>query len=332
MNNDKDIQIQLFRQIRDRLPGHLSLVEEIADTLEISNDSAYRRIRGEKTMSLQEVQKLVQTYGFSVDDLMAGKQATVTFHASFLEEQRFTFADWMGQLLLFTEKAAGAEDNEAIFILNELNIFHVIQFPALLAFKLYFWQKSNLGFASLKDIKFSVDELPGKIKDLSRQIAENFITVNTIEFTTEECLNSILKQILYYNESGYFNRREDALSVCSDLHQLVDHQQKQAELGYKFMAGDPPVGREGNLKLYYNDIILADNTVMVRAGDSKATFITSNAINLMQTYNSDFFEYCYRWGRNLLSKSVPISGTAEKARNRYFRQLREQIERVAEKI
>lgn len=332
MDNEPDIQIQLIQRIRDGLPGHLSLVDEIAEVLEISTDSAYRRIRGEKPLSLQEVQKLVRTYNLSLDDLLDGRKATVTFQASFLDERSYSFSDWMAQLYGFTRIAAGSGDNEAVFILNELNIFHLIQFPELLAFKLFFWQKSNLDFPSLQGKKFLASDMPDDIARLSRQIADEYVKINTIEFTTEESLNSILKQMLYYSESGYFGHREDALRLCSELHLLVDHQQVQAELGYKFRHGGSQSGREGNLKLFYNDLVLADNTVMVRAGETRATFITSNAINLMQTYNSSYYDYCYRWGRNLQSKSVPISGTAEKARNRFFRQLRDQIDRVADRI
>jgi hypothetical protein len=263
---------------------------------------------------------------------MDGKKATVTFQTSFLDERSFTFSDWMAQLYGFTRMATSHGENEAVFILNELNIFHLIQFPELLAFKLFFWQKSNLDFSTLQGKKFSYSDVPDGISQLSEQIAGEYVKINTIEFTTEESLNSILKQILYYSESGYFNHREEALGLCSELHRLVDHQQVQAELGYKFPHGGNRSGREGNLKLFYNDLVLADNTVMVRAGETRATFITSNAINLMQTYNSGFYDYCYRWGRNLQSKSVPISGTAEKARNRFFRQLHDQIDRVADRI
>jgi len=49
---------KLFRHIRELLPGHVSLADEIAGILDISTDSAYRRIRGEKPISLEELQKL----------------------------------------------------------------------------------------------------------------------------------------------------------------------------------------------------------------------------------------------------------------------------------
>ena len=58
MIRSAEIQTAFFEQIKNSLPSNLSLVDVIADELEISNDSAYRRIRGEKMLSFEELQKL----------------------------------------------------------------------------------------------------------------------------------------------------------------------------------------------------------------------------------------------------------------------------------
>ena len=125
---------------------------------------------------------------------------------------------------------------------------------------------------------------------------------------------------------------------CSDCRRRFlkethhELQQKQAELGLKFPYGKHPVGENGNYQLYRNDIILVDNTILIKSKDTQISIITSNAINLMLTHNHAFFEYNYNWGRNLLTKSILISGTAEKERNKFFLKLREQVYRVADQL
>ena len=52
------VQQKFFLEIKNQLPSHLSLVDEIADLLNISPDSAYRRIRGEKPIDFEEIKKL----------------------------------------------------------------------------------------------------------------------------------------------------------------------------------------------------------------------------------------------------------------------------------
>lgn len=332
MENQEDIQIRMIRMIREQLPGHVSLVDEIADLLEISNDSAYRRIRGEKALSLQEVQKLAATYQISLDDLIGNPSNSVTFRTNFLSEGSYSFVEWLKNVLDFTIEASQAEKVEAIFILNELTIFHLVQIPEVCAFKLFFWKKSNLDFPGYRELKFRIDDLEEEVLTLSKEINRHFVGINTIEFTTEENLNSFLKQVMYYSEAGHFHSKQDALTLCEKLHDLVDHMHQQAALGFKFAYGTPPVGMEGNFQLFHNDLILVDNTILVKAGDSCSTYLTSNAINLMQSRDKAFFDYNYAWGRNLQSKSVPISGTAEKERNRFFRILHEKIDVVANRL
>ena len=59
-----------FQHIKTLLPEHIAFVDAIADILNISNDSAYRRIRGEKHISLEEMQKLAAHYKISLDQFM----------------------------------------------------------------------------------------------------------------------------------------------------------------------------------------------------------------------------------------------------------------------
>jgi hypothetical protein len=332
MEKEADIQMQLFQSIRDQIPDHVSLVDEIAEILEISNDSAYRRIRGEKAITLYEVKKLCQRFNFSIDDLAGSSIQTVTFKTNLLIEQEYSFQEWFRYLLSNAINLRKSEDAEIIFILNELNIFHMLQFPEVCAFKLFFWQKSNLDFSNYHDKSFSLNELDDEFTSLAPEITDLYVKINSIELITEECLNSYLKQIKYYYEAGYFNAKDDALIICEKLLDLIDHQKRQAELGFKFPYGKYPIGEKGNFQLYQNDIILADNTILIKSEDTQIMYITSNAINLMSTRNKAFIEYNYNWGRNLLSKSILISGTGEKERNKFFLLLREKINRFADQL
>ena len=60
-------QVLFFQQIKSLLPPHLSVVDEIAKVLDISTDSAYRRIRGEKPITFDDIQKLSSRYKISID-------------------------------------------------------------------------------------------------------------------------------------------------------------------------------------------------------------------------------------------------------------------------
>ena len=316
----------------DQLPAHISLVDEISDVLEISADSAYRRIRGEKPLSVYEVQKLCEKYQFSVDDLASTSINTVTFRANLLDEKNFTFINYFESLLSNIKVVSSYEQAEVIFLMNEINLFQLIQVPEVYAFKMFYWQKSNMGFTEFRDKLFTFDILDDEIIKITSEIAEHYTKLNSIELTTEETLISLLKQILFYNEAGFFESKKDAKILCGKLIELVEHLKHQAELGFKFAFGKRPAGKEGNFFLYYNDILLIDQTILVKAGDNVSTYITNNGINLLQTYNKGFFQYNYQWCKNLIQKSTLISGTGEKERNKFFMKLNDKIQNVISQI
>ena len=63
-------QLRFFQHIKSALPPNVSFVDEIAELLEISNDSAYRRIRADKPISFEELQKLCVKYKVSLDQFL----------------------------------------------------------------------------------------------------------------------------------------------------------------------------------------------------------------------------------------------------------------------
>ncbi|MCK4677786.1 MAG: hypothetical protein KAT48_06625 [Bacteroidales bacterium] len=52
MDISLELQIEFFRQIKTNIPSNLSLVDKVADILDISTDSSYRRIGGQKISSV----------------------------------------------------------------------------------------------------------------------------------------------------------------------------------------------------------------------------------------------------------------------------------------
>ena len=74
-----DIQSSFLASVRSRVPFNLSFPDELAELLNISRDSAYRRIREETILSLDEAKILCDRYSVSIDSLMARDSGNVSF-------------------------------------------------------------------------------------------------------------------------------------------------------------------------------------------------------------------------------------------------------------
>lgn len=88
-------QILFFQQIRSVLPAHISFVDEVAELLNISNDSAYRRIRAEKAISFDELQVLCNHYKISLDHFLHLQSDVIIFSGNANTESESRFDDYL---------------------------------------------------------------------------------------------------------------------------------------------------------------------------------------------------------------------------------------------
>lgn len=332
MPKQSNFQKALFENIRSRLSPHLSLVDEVADLLNLSSDSAYRRIRGDKPLSLNEAEQLAQYFKLSLDSLLGIASDSVTFQSQHLDEDDYNFQHYLESLLAMMTGVSDDPSLEVIFQLNELNLYHVIQFPELLAFKIYYWSKSSLDFQSFSEKKFSISDIDERILELSSEITDYYVKLNTTELLTPEFLASFLKQVEFYRDSGFFENNEDAINLCERALELIEHLRKQAELGYKFAYGSKPSGQGGEFNLYCNNIALVDNTILVGIGEQGMTYLTNGAINLLVTTNQDFYQRNLNMARGILRRSIPISDNSERERNLFCNNLKDSVIRVMERL
>jgi len=63
------VSAKFIEHLKKVAPKNMSLVDEIAEILGLSNDSAYRRLRGETALSLDETMLLCKKFRISLDML-----------------------------------------------------------------------------------------------------------------------------------------------------------------------------------------------------------------------------------------------------------------------
>jgi hypothetical protein len=332
MKDLKEIQQFFFQQIKDKLPPHLSLVDEIAEKLGLSYDSAYRRMRGEKSLSFEEVMQLASHFSISLDSLGGIASDTISFRYRTINDKTFTFTDYLQAIdnnLTQILKIPGAE---MFYAAKDTPLFHHFNMKELSAFKIFAWEKTILGFEKMENRRFRLDECDYSQVDLGRQGLLKYMQVPSVEIWNDETINSTIRQIDFYHESGLFIKKEEAGLIVDQLLEWLLHMQKQAEVGYKFLYGTEPQGKEGNYQLYNNEVILCDNTVLVDSGTVKTAFITHNAMNYMVSSNVDFCDVTYKWLRNLMKRSTLISSVSEKQRNRFFRVITDRVQQLKTRV
>lgn len=324
-DNSKTAQVNFISRIREVIPPNHSLVDELADVLGISNDSAYRRIRGETSLTIDEVSKLCSHYKLTFDVFGSNMGGTVTFSYHHLGNEIAKFETYLRNIRDDLKKIKGTEKGELLFAAEDVPVFHHFRTPLLAAFKMFYWNKSILNAPELEGKSFDPGYVPATLIELVAEIYDLYIDVPSIEVWSDDTLNSTLKQIEYFVESGVLADKKTALAVCDETENMIRDIQRQAEFGCKFKGEAPAPGKANNYTLYNSELMIGNNCILVTMGSNKAVYLSHNTFNSMVTINSSFCEETERWLRNLVKKSIPISGVSEKQRYRFFKQFYDKI-------
>jgi BetR domain-containing protein len=319
-----ELQQQVFQTIKRKIPEHISAADEIAKILDISTDSAYRRLRGEKTISLDELYKLCIHYRISLDQMLNIQTGAIIFNGRFVGAG-FRYEENISSVSNFLAFFNSFKQKEVYWLCKDIPMWHLYHLKDLAAFKYFFFMRTIFHLSEFSNRKVSLDEYPQEIFELGKKMLDQFQQLPATEFWNIESINSAIRQIEFYHESGIFESDEDVLRVYNAIEKLIIHLEKQADLGYQFRIDDKEMKPLGSFQMYYNEVLLGDNSALVITDGAKFCFINHTQTNFMMTSDKAFCDYQEEHIRNLMRKSTLLSSSSEKERTRFFKHLRTKI-------
>jgi len=328
MSTFTNLQEQFIHILKEKLPPHVSLADEVAELLNISNDSAYRRIRGNTLFTLDEILLLSAQYNISLDGLSGKAGDFVTFKHIPIDNENFSIKNLFDVILRDFEEAEKIGNEELFYLARDLPIFYLQQFSEICAFKIFFWQKFHEDPNSL--LKFNPDKIDPGLIQLGRKIWNEYVKVPSTEIWGVPTYEALVEEIGFMWESSQIESKEIALTLCEKTAELILHVKKQAELGYKFSQGQTPVERKDNFKLYFTEIQLTHNKVLVN-GDIKRAYIPTSLDTLVTT-DEYYFKRNFSLFQSAIKRSTLISVTGEKVRNTFVGKCLQKIDHLKARI
>jgi hypothetical protein len=326
-----DFQMQevFIKHLKQVIPSNVSLVDDIADLLKISNDSAYRRLRNETELSLDETYKICKHYRISIDSVFSNKNDSVTCNYIKLTDSTLNFEAYLTGILQQLLRLQKSEDAKIIYAAEEIPIFHSFFSKELAAFKLFYWQRSVLNVPEYQTKKFDWDSIPEKQLQLAHDIYQNYLKVPSTEIWTDETIQTTVKQIEYYFESGAFKDKEDTIVVLQELKKMMLAINRYSEHENKSENNKLVVTP---FSLYNSDLVIGTNCIHINVDHTAYSYISFNTMNSLTTSNQQFCEEIEHWMKNLIKKSTLISGIAEKQRFQFFSKAYKVIDLSIERI
>ena len=321
-----ELQQEFFNHLKSTLPTHISLADELCDLLDISADSAYRRLRGEKSLTFAELKAICEKYHVSLDQVLNLQNDTVAFRAPDLTANYKTFADYLTNIMMGVKFFHQFKEKKMMYLCKDAPLWYFYVFPELAAFKTYFFLRSLRNESAVLQKKFSLKEFP--FEDcfaIGQETLKLFNEIPSEELWNNESWNSTINQVAYYREAGLFQSNDDCEQVIDSISQTIDHLEKQATVGQKFMPGDSDLRYRATIQFYVNDLIIGNNTIYGEVDGNKVSWVTYSVLNILFTKDKRFNDHLFANFNTLKSRSTLVSGTGEKERVKFFNSLRARV-------
>lgn len=325
--NNLAIQEQLLNLVKDVLPIHASLVDELSELLGVSTFSVYRRLRGETELSASEVALICNHYKISFDKLMNISEDTVSFSFKTIHSYA-DFKAFFERMYADLQIIRKSSDPLLTYAAFDIPLFHHFNYPLLTEFKLFSWMKSVLHLPEFENNKFQQGMIDKEFTALCHAIWEVYKTVTSREIWTDVTINSTIKQIDFHYESGFIENKDTAIALLDELSKELKQIEDMAARSSKL---DGETVKE-NFQLFVSEIEIGNNCIQVDFGKEKAVYLSHNTFNTLTTFNRQFNIETDTWLTNLVRKSDMISGISQKRRYQFFHSAQQKTEHLKEKI
>ena len=328
---ERKFQMAFVELLKNSVPAHINLAEELSSRMSMSLDSIYRRLRCETDFSLEESLQIAEQFNISLSNLIASHTNMVTFRANKLTDTLESFTNYLRILHGDLDWLRSSPSATVTYAAEDLPVFYNFFFPELARFKMCYWNKSTLNSPAFQGLSVEDVVVPAEWAAESAKAREAFMKIPSTEIWHEDTLKSTLKQVQFYWAAGFFKSKEAYLNILNELIQLIEMVKKQAEVGKKYN----PITKEYSdmdYTLYVCDLMIGNNCVYLKSDNKSASYLGYNTFNFIQTKNDYFNQQSEAWLNNLISKSDKVSQISEKTRNQFVKNLLSHIERLKVQI
>jgi hypothetical protein len=332
MDVNQDVQQRIFDSIKKQLPKDEKIAVVLMNTLFLSQDAVYRRLRGDVPLSIYETKTLCEAYNISFDEIDTYKKGIVNFNYMPLDRIGLNFETWVIGLRDALKQIKAMEDTSMIMSVNDTPIFQLFNLPHLTRFKFFFWAKTYLKIPAYENELFKREKIDKKVLTIGIEAHNIYNSIPSTEIYSLETLRGTLRQIQYYFDARLFEDLNYTLELIDNLMDLIGHLKAQAEIGRKFAFRNEPPASGNELHMYFNETFISDNTYLIKSNSGSAVFFSHNIMNYLNTTDPYYIQESEFVLDNLMQNSNLISEVNAKDRNRFFGELERNVTNFKKKV
>ncbi len=295
---------KLITAILDYLPSNKKLVSYLTDLLDLSRESAYRRIRGEIPFTLEEAVTISNQLGLSLDEL-AGQsnkeRAFFDLNLANKKDDAEKYSDTLNSINNIYVKMSKAKEAQIIISNNRIPIPLTLNYEYIKKFRYYKWvhQTHNVPI----NFYFSDLEIPKKLNEDYKKYIYNYMNVKNITIIFDKnVFITFVEEILYYYDRNLINQ-EELKAIQNELSQILDDLERMMLTGkYK---GDT------NIQVYLSSLNISSNCTYLEYDNNACAQFWIYTVSPIIVYNNEVCQLQKKWLESLMKYSSLITKSNE---------------------
>ena len=309
-------------KILSNIPPRVKPIDYLMETLDISRESVYRRIRGDISFTFEEISKLSIELGFSIDELIIKNMPSRVFfnlHATSSQNSSEIFTTIYQHYFNDVFEVPYSRDIESIMIINHIPPEYIIFFKHLFKFSYYRWmhqhQESSLKYCySDVILPENLLNLQYKAVDCLKKIRNNIFIIDSNVFF------NLIQEIQYYYKRRLINE-EEFLALRNDLMGLVDMMENIAQTGF--------YGSDSKYNFYLSSLNIDSSSRFIRFDEQVKSIFFVNSIEPVVVMNPNLCSIHKKWVDSMRKYATLITQSNEILQVKYFNRQRDHIEEIA---
>lgn len=301
----QNLQVTFFNDIKSAMPDYQNLAQSVAEVLAISINEAYKKIRGNSALSLEQIIKLSDHFG--IPFLYKPSQLpTVTFDYLSVDQKIPNMLLYLQDLLKNLKQIQQAKQKHITITTDDIPLFHFFKYPELTCFKLFFWSDSVMN----AEFKFDPSTFDQELIALAKELNQIYLEIPSTEIWAKDTVHGTIEQIRYAFEAGYITEVlakqvvEQVRYCLTDMNMYAISSKKTIDPNHTFN--------------WYNCDVLGSISYLVELKETMLCYNRFNTFNYLKTEDQSYCLQTRQWMQSLVKKSVSFSGQGEKHRNKYL--------------
>jgi hypothetical protein len=218
---------RIVNKILAKIPAYLNPVDFLYETLNVSKESVYRRLKGEVAFSLEDMVKMSSRLFISLDEIVYANQENelgrqpIIFRSDSdkLFDPQKSFLNFLQAYDQSMEMVAKSQDVEIIAAANHLMILSAVSYDHLFKFYYFRWMHQT----QYKPLDFSMSDviLSDELLFLQQKLKNHVHSGSHTHILDHYFLRNIIREIQYYYNRELITEAE-MLIIQEELYEFID--------------------------------------------------------------------------------------------------------------